>query len=209
MITHDVQRALDVLVGLLNTAPDVCGREDLSDLAALRGFLARHGIGGPKAPAASDLAAVLRVRCGFRDVLRANSTQAAVVLVNTLISGAGTTPRLTHHDGQGWHLHHFAPQGAPADDLAVDAGMALASVIVAGEWERLRRCAAPGCTRHFLDLSRNRSRRYCDSRTCGNRLHVAAYRTRRRTGPEGMSSAALIETETVVPISGLHAPQSF
>ncbi|WP_242644309.1 CGNR zinc finger domain-containing protein, partial [Streptomyces laculatispora] len=26
----------------------------------------------------------------------------------------------------------------------------------------------------------NRSRRYCSSRTCGNRLHVAAYRARRR-----------------------------
>lgn len=32
----------------------------------------------------------------------------------------------------------------------------------------------------FVDLSRNRSRRYCDSRTCGNRLHVAAYRARRK-----------------------------
>lgn len=31
-----------------------------------------------------------------------------------------------------------------------------------------------------MDLSRNRSRRYCDSRTCGNRLHVAAYRARRK-----------------------------
>jgi predicted RNA-binding Zn ribbon-like protein len=58
--------------------------------------------------------------------------------------------------------------------------MALAFIIVAGERDRLRRCAAPGCGRAFIDLSRNRSRRYCDSRTCGNRLHVAAYRARQR-----------------------------
>jgi predicted RNA-binding Zn ribbon-like protein len=32
----------------------------------------------------------------------------------------------------------------------------------------------------LVDLSRNRSKRYCDSRTCGNRLHVAAYRERQR-----------------------------
>jgi predicted RNA-binding Zn ribbon-like protein len=38
--------------------------------------------------------------------------------------------------------------------------------------------------RVFVDLSRNRSRRYCDSRTCGNRLHVAAYRARQRTATE-------------------------
>ncbi len=58
--------------------------------------------------------------------------------------------------------------------------MALAFFVVAGERERLRRCEAPDCRRAFVDLSRNRSRRYCDSRTCGNRLHVAAYRARRK-----------------------------
>jgi len=43
----------------------------------------------------------------------------------------------------------------------------------------VRTCASPTCQEVFVDLSRNRSRRYCDSRTCGNRLHVAAYRARR------------------------------
>lgn len=31
----------------------------------------------------------------------------------------------------------------------------------------------------FVDLSKNRSRRYCDTGNCGNRQHVAAYRERR------------------------------
>ncbi len=60
--------------------------------------------------------------------------------------------------------------------------MALAFVIAAGERYRLATCAAPDCDRVLVDLSRNRSHRYCDSRTCGNRLHVAAYRARQRTG---------------------------
>ena len=67
-----------------------------------------------------------------------------------------------------------------ADHLAADCGMALAFFVTAGEQERLRRCEAPDCRRAFVDVSRNRSRRYCDSRTCGNRLHVAAYRARRK-----------------------------
>ncbi|MEV7419288.1 CGNR zinc finger domain-containing protein [Streptomyces sp. NPDC089919] len=200
MITHDVQRGLDVLVGLLNTAPDVCGREELADPAALHGFLVRHGIGGAKPPAGSDLAGVLRVRSGFREVLGAGSVRAAVELVNALILRAGTTPGLAHRDGPGWQVRHYAAGGAPADDLAAEMGMALAAVIVAGEWERLRRCAAPGCARHFLDLSRNRSRRYCDFRTCGNRLHVAAYRNRRRTGSGGMTAAPAGGAETGFPV---------
>jgi len=58
--------------------------------------------------------------------------------------------------------------------------MALARVISDGELDRVRRCAADDCDHVLVDLSRNRSKRYCDSRRCGNRLHVAAYRERRR-----------------------------
>ncbi len=57
--------------------------------------------------------------------------------------------------------------------------MGLAELVVSGESQRVRACASPTCRDVFVDLSRNRSRRYCDSRTCGNRLHVAAYRARR------------------------------
>ena len=44
--------------------------------------------------------------------------------------------------------------------------------------ERLRVCETPGCGRVLVDLSKNRSRRYCDT-LCANRQHVAAYRRRR------------------------------
>jgi predicted RNA-binding Zn ribbon-like protein len=57
--------------------------------------------------------------------------------------------------------------------------MALAVVLAASEGSRLRTCDA-GCGRVLVDLSRNRNRRYCDDRACGNRLHVAAYRARHR-----------------------------
>jgi predicted RNA-binding Zn ribbon-like protein len=123
---------------------------------------------------------VRTVREQFARVFAAVSTQAAATSINVMIAGAGTTPRLTDHDGHDWHVHYFAPGATLAEHLAVDGGMALAFLVVAGERERLRRCDAPDCRRAFVDLSRNRSRRYCDSRTCGNRLHVAAYRARRR-----------------------------
>jgi predicted RNA-binding Zn ribbon-like protein len=105
-----------------------------------------------------------------------------VRLVNALIADARTTPRLTDHDDWPLHMHYFASDARLAEHLAADCGMALAFVLTAGEWERLTTCAAPDCSRVLVDLSRNRSRRYCDSKTCGNRLHVAAYRARQRTG---------------------------
>ena len=189
LVTHDTQCALDVLVDLLNTAPDACGHEGLSDLAALRVFVLRHAMSEVGALGADDLEAVRRVRGEFQEVFRAASPQAAADLVNTLVARAGTTPRLTNHDGHGWHMHYFAPCAASADHLAAEAGMAVAFIVVAGERERLRRCGAPDCARVFVDLSRNRSRRYCDSRTCGNRLHVAAYRARQRTAADSADSS--------------------
>ena len=57
--------------------------------------------------------------------------------------------------------------------------MAMIDVIRADETSRLATCADPDCDGVVLDLSRNRSRRFC-STTCTNRAAVAAYRARRR-----------------------------
>ncbi|QCX75302.1 CGNR zinc finger [Streptomyces sp. YIM 121038] len=186
LITHDTRCALDAVVDLVNSAPDDPddegggNAEGLADVAALHAFVRNHSISDVGALTERDLAAVHRVRSRFAEVFAATEAHLAASLLNELVAAAGTTPRLTDHDGYDWHVHYFAPGASVADHLAADCGMALAFFVVAGEQERLRRCEAPDCRRAFIDLSRNRSRRYCDSRTCGNRLHVAAYRARRR-----------------------------
>ncbi|MEG8278461.1 CGNR zinc finger domain-containing protein [Streptomyces sp. AHA2] len=180
LITHDTRCALDTVVDLVNTAPDEDTAEGLPDVAALADFVRNHEISDVGVLSEFDLSAVRKIRGRFAAVFAAPDARAAVVLINELVAAAGTTPRLTDHDGYDWHVHYFAPGASVADHLAADCGMALAFFVVAGEQERLRRCEAPDCRRAFVDLSRNRSRRYCDSRTCGNRLHVAAYRARRK-----------------------------
>ncbi|WP_320777819.1 CGNR zinc finger domain-containing protein [Streptomyces sp. CRN 30] len=181
LITHDTRCALDTVVDLVNTAPDDETTPDgLEDVAALGDFVRNHQMSDVGALSEFDLAAVRKVRGRFAEVFAAPDARSAVVVLNELVAAAGTTPRLTDHDGYDWHVHYFAPGASVADHLAADCGMALAFFVVAGEQERLRRCEAPDCRRAFVDLSRNRSRRYCDSRTCGNRLHVAAYRARRK-----------------------------
>lgn len=180
LINHDTRCALECVVDLLNTGPETEGHECLTDLAALNDFVRRNKVSDVGRLTTGDLAAVRAVRDCFAEVFASTVTTDASAVINTLVARAGTTPRLTDHDGYDWHVHYFAPGASLAHHLAADGGMALAFLVVAGERERLRRCAAPDCHRAFVDLSRNRSRRYCDSRTCGNRLHVAAYRARRR-----------------------------
>lgn len=184
LINHDTRCALDAVVDLVNTVGDGAEPDALPDVPALRAFVEGHRISDVGGLGELDLAAVRSVRSRFAEVFAARDTRTASELLNTMVAAAGTTPRLTDHDSYDWHVHYFAPGASLADHLAADGGMALAFLIVAGERERLRRCEAPDCRRAFVDLSRNRSRRYCDSRTCGNRLHVAAYRARRREAGE-------------------------
>ena len=61
-----------------------------------------------------------------------------------------------------------------ANRMAAHFAMGLAWLVVAGQAGRVHSCESPTCNDVFVDLSRNRSRRYCDSRTCGNRLHEIA-----------------------------------
>ncbi|MEU8586175.1 CGNR zinc finger domain-containing protein [Streptomyces sp. NPDC048664] len=180
LITHDTRCALDLVVDLVNTVPEAEEPDPLPDAAALDAFARDHDLSDVGVLSPLDLAAVHEIRGRFAAVFAAPDARTAANLINELVAAAGTTPRLTDHDGYDWHVHYFAPGASLADHIAADCGMALAFFVVAGEQERLRRCEAPDCRRAFVDLSRNRSRRYCDSRTCGNRLHVAAYRARRR-----------------------------
>ncbi|MEU8568388.1 CGNR zinc finger domain-containing protein [Streptomyces pathocidini] len=188
LINHDTRCALDSVVELVNTAAEGDQPDDLMDVPALRRFVERNSVSDVRGLDERDLAAVRAVRARFAEVFTAGDTRATAELLNRMVAAAGTTPRLTDHDGYDWHVHYFAPGASLADHLAADGGMALAFLVVAGERERLRRCEAPDCRRAFVDLSRNRSRRYCDSRTCGNRLHVAAYRQRRREAGESAAT---------------------
>ncbi|MFJ8666776.1 CGNR zinc finger domain-containing protein [Streptomyces sp. NPDC093600] len=180
LIPHDTRIALDTVVDLMNTAPQGDRDDELQDLQALHAFVRAHDISDVGELGAHDLKAVRELRGRFAAVFAAPDARIAATLINQLVAAAGTTPQLTDHDGYDWHVHYFAPGASIAHHLGADCGMALAFIVVAGEQERLRRCEAPDCGRAFVDLSRNRSRRYCDSRTCGNRLHVAAYRARRK-----------------------------
>ena len=59
----------------------------------------------------------------------------------------------------------------------METALAMVDVIRADEMSRLSICADDDCLGIVLDLSRNRSRRFC-STACGNRNAVAAYRAR-------------------------------
>ncbi len=152
------------------------GEDTLHTPADLVRFLDDEGWFGGRAGDQAELDAVL----ALRPQLRALWTLAEVDLVgviNRILADARAVPQLVDHDGLGWHIH-AVPHDAPlAIRMAVEAAMAFSEVLRSGELGRLKSCAAEDCDGVVVDLSRNRSRRFCES-GCGNRENVRAYRDR-------------------------------
>ena len=59
---------------------------------------------------------------------------------------------------------------------------AAANLLVSDQVSRVRMCASDSCDWLFLDLSRNQMRRWCDMKTCGNRVKARRYYERSREG---------------------------
>ncbi|MFG1606533.1 CGNR zinc finger domain-containing protein [Actinoplanes sp. NPDC049265] len=176
IFAHDTEIALAAAAALVNTTD---GGEQLPDLAALDDFYRSWGWTGRRASTAPELQAVHRLRPRLRRIWSVAADEAEVVdLVNELLREGRALPQLVRHDEFSWHLH-AAPSDAPlATRMMVEAAMAFVDVIRDGELSRLRRCAADDCDNVLVDLSKNRSKRFCEA-GCGNRAAVNAYRARK------------------------------
>ena len=171
----DTEVALRTVVNLINTAAN--GREGLPSVGDLDSFLAAEGFSGARTRDATELQSVRQLRGVLAGVWTAGE-DAAVNTVNRLLRDANALPQLMKHDGWDWHLHATAPEAPLAERMSTEAAMALADVIRSKEMDRMRTCESEDCDAAVLDLSRNRSKRYCDTGNCANRAHVAAYRAR-------------------------------
>lgn len=175
LFTHDTEQALQAAAALINSAD--ADPDSLATLADLEEFVTSWGFTGSRTRDDAELATLRRVRGRLRELWLAEELEQ-VAQVNRLLRDASALPQLVKHDNWDWHLHATTDDRPLAERIAVEVAMALVDVIRAGETERLRRCAAPDCGLVLVDLSRNRSRRFCDA-GCGNRLAAAAYRARK------------------------------
>jgi predicted RNA-binding Zn ribbon-like protein len=151
--------------------------DGLATVSDLDEFLHAWRWSGSRAGDDAELAAVRALRPTLERMWRVGEDEA-VSIVNDLLREYHALPQLVDHDGWGYHVH-ATPQDAPlAARVAVEAAMAFVDVIRGGQLDRLRTCAADDCQDVHVDLSKNRSRRFC-STGCANRTNVAAYRARK------------------------------
>jgi predicted RNA-binding Zn ribbon-like protein len=102
--------------------------------------------------------------------------------LNRELSIALSHLRVVPADGSytwGWDLSE--DQGkTPLDSTLWPVAQSAAQLLTSEKLGRVKLCAGEGCGWVFLDESRNSSRRWCDSRDCGNRERVRRHLARKR-----------------------------
>jgi predicted RNA-binding Zn ribbon-like protein len=169
IFAHDTEAALVSAAALVNA--------ELLDPAALDQFLRQHGWTGKRARDDAELESVRELRATLRRFWK-SSEQRVVTLANRILRDGHACPQLVKHDGWDYHLHSTTPEAPLATRMAVEAAMGMVDLVRMKELSRLRTCDYRSCDDVLVDLSKNRSKRFCDI-NCGNRAAVEAYRTRR------------------------------
>jgi hypothetical protein len=175
LFAHDTEVALAAAAALVNTEDG--DDEGLPDLAALDEFVRTWRWTGRRTRDRAELRAVWELRPRLRAVWHLDE-DGVVEIINGLLTEARAMPQLVKHDGWDYHLHATPPDAPLATRMAVEAAMALLDVVRSKELSRLRVCDYPSCENVLVDLSKNRSKRFCEA-GCGNRAAVAAYRARK------------------------------
>lgn len=177
LFAHDTELNLQAAVALVNTRfSNPMDVDRLASVEELDAFFVEYSYSyAPKATPAL-LREVTALREPLHDLLTSDR-DAAVATVNAWLADANAVVQLVAHDGLDWHIHAVDVHSPVPVQMRVETAMAMVDVIRSDEMSRLSVCDDPQCEGVVLDLSRNRSRRYC-SNACGNRAAVHAYRAR-------------------------------
>ena len=144
---------------------------------AARGL--RRAAGARPAQARQVLAEAIRLREAIYRVFAAVASGRAprpadLAIVNAAVPAAFERSRLVSSKG-GFTL----AADVSTDDLAAPLTPIVRSVVdllTSPEVARVRTCAAATCAWLFLDTTKNRARRWCDMKVCGNREKVRRFR---------------------------------
>lgn len=176
---HDTEIALVEAAALVNTLSD--GVDGLAEQAGLDDFLQQYPFSGTHLGTAEELQSVRALRERLRSLWQAADRDEAARIVNEILAEADARPYLSKHDQWDWHLHVTEPDAPLAQRIGAEAAMGFLDLIRADDLDRLKFCSAGDCSDVVVDLSRNKSKRFCDTGNCGNRTNVAAYRARKNS----------------------------
>jgi predicted RNA-binding Zn ribbon-like protein len=169
-------------LALINT--DRPGAADaLNDARWLTANLAAWGVPSDRPVTDEDLAAFRALRATLRAT--AVAVTAGTILTSDDLAALNAilavTPVIAQvmPDGDRYVID-MTPVGAHWREIGVREIAGSFASMLRADPTRLRICAAPGCDTAFWDDTRSRTRTWCDTRTCGNRVRVQRHRDANR-----------------------------
>ncbi len=135
----------------------------------------------------ADAADVLRRAVALREAIyRLFSALAAgrppadadLAVLNAALAEA--LPRLRLAASEEGFVWTWAGDADALDAVLWPVARSAAELLTADERDRVRECADDNCGWLFLDMSRNRSRRWCSMEGCGNRAKARRYYARKK-----------------------------
>ena len=128
-------------------------------------------------PASDDHAQIRAVIDDWLRIVDEPDHDARAQLLNAQLATAAAYPRLTNHDGEGWHLHYRDDVESLPFVLRAIISLGTSLHLVTRGMSRLGRCEASPCTNVVADVTRNGRQRFCSVR-CANRAAVRRHRAR-------------------------------
>ena len=101
-----------------------------------------------------------------------------LVILNRELREALTRLRL-YPESEGYALD-FEWGGGAIDQMLWPIARAASDLLTSEELDQVSRCASDDCLWLFVDTSKNRSRRWCDMKDCGNRNKARRFYERKR-----------------------------
>lgn len=95
--------------------------------------------------------------------------------IGDCLAAAYANGRLIPHEGT---LQWVASADDDLERVVWEIGRAAGRLVVSPRLGRLRACAAHDCGWWFVDDTKNRSRRWCDMKLCGNREKARRFRSK-------------------------------
>ncbi|MYS78946.1 CGNR zinc finger domain-containing protein [Embleya scabrispora] len=182
-----------LIEAFVNTVDVELGTDELTTPPELGAWLAARDLLVPDSRVdPADLDAALRLRAGLREKLGVpvgtapdpqslrQADEALRALPVVFVLGADEQPG------------GFAPSPELSSVHRALARLAIAwgELVGTGESTRLKRCAEHGCAWVFWDVSKNRSRRWCSMRVCGNRTKARRYAAKHPAPPRSKAVPA-------------------
>lgn len=180
MPVDEPSHAATLIKDFANTIDVEENTDELATPAQLAGWLAAAGLAdvAPRMDRQSHQA-YLRLRAGIREALGAHAT-SATARVSAADAVLARLPVKVHLSAVAEQVLLPSPELPPTRQALANLALAWARIVLTGEAGRLKRCAESSCGWVFWDVSKNRSRRWCSMRVCGNRAKARTYAAKQR-----------------------------